>query len=133
MKNKISYLIESENLTFTQFAEKIGVQRSAVSHLTSGRNKPSLDVIQKILTSFKHLNPDWLLLDKEPMYREEKEAYIIQNSSNLFDKEEKTDSETFKEEENPVYKTPINMEKENKSVKKIIIFYSDNTFEEFTK
>ena len=133
MKNKISYLIESENLTFTQFAEKIGVQRSAVSHLTSGRNKPSLDVIQKILTSFKHLNPDWLLLDKEPMYRIEKEAYIIQNSSNFFDKEEKTDSETFKEEENPVYKTPINMEKENKSVKKIIIFYSDNTFEEFTK
>ncbi len=69
MKDKIAYLMRSEGLTTTRFAEILGIQPSAVSHLVSGRNKPGFDLLQKILRRFPRLNPDWLLLDAEEPYR----------------------------------------------------------------
>lgn len=47
----------------------LDVQPSGISHILAGRNKPSFDLVQKILRRFPKLNPDWLILDKEPMYR----------------------------------------------------------------
>ncbi|MFI3258565.1 MAG: helix-turn-helix transcriptional regulator [Rikenellaceae bacterium] len=63
MKEKITYLMKSEGLTTTRFAEILGIQPSTVSHLVSGRNKPGYDLLQKILRRFPRINPDWLLLD----------------------------------------------------------------------
>jgi transcriptional regulator with XRE-family HTH domain len=51
-------------LTAAQFADRIGVQRSVVSHVLSERNKPSLDFMVKIKTNFPEINLDWLLLGK---------------------------------------------------------------------
>ena len=42
--------------------KKLGVEASAISHIKSGRNKPSFDFVVKILAAFPHINPDWLLL-----------------------------------------------------------------------
>ena len=58
---KLKKIIEDEGLTASKFAEKIGVQRSSVSHVLSGRNKPSLDFILKINKSIDNINLDWLL------------------------------------------------------------------------
>lgn len=58
---KLKKIIEDEGLTASKFAEKIGVQRSSVSHVLSGRNKPSLDFILKINKSINNISLDWLL------------------------------------------------------------------------
>ena len=70
MTDRISLLLKARNITASQFADEIGVQRSSISHVLSGRNKPSLDFIQKILKRFPEINPDWLLFGKGPMNTE---------------------------------------------------------------
>ena len=59
--NRLLKILENKNLSASQFAEKIGVQRSSVSHILSGRNKPSLDFIIKIITVFSDISLDWLI------------------------------------------------------------------------
>lgn len=59
-----------KKLTSSQLADSIGVQRSGISHFISGRNKPSLEFILKILNQFPDINPDWLLFGKDPVYRD---------------------------------------------------------------
>ena len=62
MKNEqISEILNKENLTASAFAEKTGIQRSAVSHLLSKRNKVSLDVVTRIHAAFPHISLYWLL------------------------------------------------------------------------
>lgn len=70
MKAKLQHLIKSEGLTASRFAEMLEIQPAGVSHILAGRNKPSFDLLQKILRRFPKINPDWLLLDSEQMYRD---------------------------------------------------------------
>lgn len=62
MKDRITQFLASEGISPAEFADKIGVQRSSVSHVLNGRNYPSASFIQKMLGSYKTLNPRWLLL-----------------------------------------------------------------------
>lgn len=64
---RVLVLIKDYGLTASEFADKIDVQRSSMSHLVSGRNKPSLDFIQKILNNFSDINPSWLIMGTGPM------------------------------------------------------------------
>lgn len=63
--------MKQEGLNSTRLAEMLGIQASGISHIMSGRNKPSYDFIVKLLHRFPQINPDWLLSDKGPMYRNE--------------------------------------------------------------
>jgi transcriptional regulator with XRE-family HTH domain len=69
MKQRLHTLLATEKLTSSKFADLLGVNRSSISHLLSGRNNPSLEFLQKILVKFPHINPDWLLLGQGEMYR----------------------------------------------------------------
>lgn len=64
---RISKIIEYSGLSSSEFADRIEVQRSSISHITSGRNKPSLDFLVKVKQSFPELAWDWLILGVEPM------------------------------------------------------------------
>src|SRR5688572_30899687 len=68
LQNVIDYYNESAS----SFAEKIGVQRSSISHILSGRNKPSLDFVLKVLSSFPEVELYWLLNGKGQFPVEEK-------------------------------------------------------------
>jgi transcriptional regulator with XRE-family HTH domain len=68
MKERIILLIKAKNFTAAQFADEIGVQKSGISHIISGRNNPSLDFVQKILLRFPEVNMDWLIMGKGPMF-----------------------------------------------------------------
>lgn len=92
MKNKIAHLMKSESLSSSRLAEILEIQPSAVSHLLSGRNNPRFDMIQKILRRFPAINPGWLFLDGEQMYRDTESMHDANPSSesmsepmNLFD------------------------------------------------
>lgn len=60
--DRLKYILEVNGLTYSQFAERIGVASSAISHFVNRRNKPSLDAITGILTAFPDISPDWLLM-----------------------------------------------------------------------
>ena len=67
--DRIKHLMESKGLSAVAFAEKLGIQRSGLSHLFSGRNRPSLDLILKILEVFPDIQPEWLLQGKGDVTR----------------------------------------------------------------
>tara|TARA_B100000768_G_scaffold181624_1_gene205447 strand:- start:10547 stop:10897 length:351 start_codon:yes stop_codon:yes gene_type:complete len=101
-------LLDNKSLSASQFAEKIGVQRSSVSHVLSGRNKPSLDFIIKISTTFKDISLDWLIHGKKS-----DELIISKNIS----------PPTASNEKN-IIKSSSN----EKQLKEIVFFYKDNSF-----
>lgn len=68
MKDRIVLLIKAKNLTAAQFADEIGVQKSGISHIISGRNNASLDFIQKILLRYPEVRIDWLMFGKGPIF-----------------------------------------------------------------
>ena len=144
MREKLQKLMASEQLTASRFAELLGIQPSGVTHLLGGRNKPSFDLVQKILRRFPHINPDWLLLDSEQMYRADSELTNDQPNQTS----------------NEVAETPVNVEKNSatqnttisesstsannsierlatigavnrKNVKRVIVLFDDHTFESF--
>ena len=104
MENRIEKIIISNGLTSNSFAQQIGVNRSTISHILTGRNKPSIDVLQKILKRFTDVSADWLLLGNGSM--NDKSAPI-------------GESNTVKE-----------VQEKAKTVEKVVIFYSDHTFQE---
>jgi len=99
--------------TSSSFAEKIGVQRSSISHILSGRNKPSLDFILKVLSSFPDVELYWLI-----------------NGKGTFPSE--TQKEILKEDilpQNILKKDPT--PKSDNAIERIIIFYKDGSFQNF--
>ncbi|HOK37448.1 MAG TPA: helix-turn-helix transcriptional regulator [Bacteroidales bacterium] len=79
MKDRIAKIIKSRGLTSAKFAEEIGVQASGISHILSGRNNPSTDLILKILKRFPDISTDWLLLGEGSMYKNESATEIPGN------------------------------------------------------
>lgn len=62
MKDRILKFLESEHISPAEFADKIGVQRSSMSHILNGRNYPSAAFIQKMLQAYPTVNSRWLLI-----------------------------------------------------------------------
>ncbi len=69
MVDRIQLILKVNNLTASRFADEIGVQRSSISHILSGRNMPSLDLIQKVLKRYPEIDPDWLLNGRGSMMK----------------------------------------------------------------
>ena len=63
--------MKNEGLKPSQLAEQLEINPAGISHILAGRNKPGFDLLQKILRRFPRINPDWLLLDSDKMYRDE--------------------------------------------------------------
>lgn len=63
---RIAAIIKVNQHTAASFADAVGVQRSAVSHILNGRNKPSLDFLQKVLLHFPRVDAGWLITGKSP-------------------------------------------------------------------
>jgi len=68
MTDRIELILKTQNLTPTQFADAIGIQRSSMSHILARRNKPSLDFAMKLLHRFPEINAEWLLTGKNQMF-----------------------------------------------------------------
>lgn len=121
------------NVNAREFANKIDVQRSSISHVLSGRNRPSLDFLIKVKREFPELRWDYLLLGEKPMT--ESEEKVIQYSMNEAKQAEEVSSPTLFEpisEPEPVKeKVTLREEKRAKKIAKIVWFYDDNSYEIF--
>ncbi|MDR1557016.1 MAG: helix-turn-helix domain-containing protein [Tannerellaceae bacterium] len=148
MKDRILQIMHREGLTPARFAEVINVQRSAVSHIMTGRNNPSLDVVMKILDKYPYVDPDWLLYGKGEIIRKNTSSAAIQSdlfsptppkapvipprSTAVAEKHRETEVEKPQNIIRQTVQEPVIIKKtEQKNVSKIMIFYSDNTFETF--
>ena len=70
MNNRLQQFLELENITPARLADTLGVQRSGLSHILSGRNKPGYEFLTKLLHKFPHINSEWLLLGKGKPYKD---------------------------------------------------------------
>ena len=61
MHERLNKWMESEGLKSSVLADNIGVNRATISHILSGRNKPSIDFLQKLLSVYPNLNSNWLI------------------------------------------------------------------------
>ena len=61
MRKRLKLWMDSQELNANQFAIKINVNRSTITHILSGRNKPSIDFLQKLLSNYPELNANWLI------------------------------------------------------------------------
>lgn len=73
LNERISKIIEYSKLSSSEFADEIDVQRSNISHITSGRNKPSLDFLIKIKERFPELEWEWLIKGEGEMKKSPEE------------------------------------------------------------
>ncbi len=113
--NRIKKIIEDSNLTNSEFAEKIGVPKSSISHLLSERNKPSLDLITKISENFEEITLDYLIFGVSGVKKDK-----IKTSNELF---------SYQEIDN----TKDSVKESNNRVKSIIIIYENNKFEQIDR
>jgi transcriptional regulator with XRE-family HTH domain len=138
MKDRILKFLAQEGLSATKFADEIGVQRSSVSHILSGRNNPSFEFIQKILSRYKSINAEWLMLGTGNMFKKAEQMNLFAQpvtaptvipQPNLFQQvTEKISSGEAGKKEPPLPEPEISP---SRKIDKILIFYSDKTFEEF--
>ena len=145
---RLEIILDYYSLNASSFADKIGVQRSSLSHLLSGRNKPSLDFILKILEVYPEVDLYWILNGKgtfpKNVFAAEKrenqaEEVFKQNTPTLL-AEEKISNNLFSETQNPINRNALETEKmTNKNTKeafsgeveKIVFFYKNGTFKVF--
>jgi transcriptional regulator with XRE-family HTH domain len=124
MVERILSFIKSHNLTPSQFADEIGVQRSSISHLISGRNKPSLEFIQRIVARYPELNLQWILNGTGPMLNDGKGQQEIGFNSEMVI-HDIPDPEPM---EKGKLKRQKSAEMEGKQVEKIVFIFKDRTF-----
>ena len=157
MNNRIKEIIASEHLSDGEFADLVGIKRSTLSHCLSGRNDVSKDIITKIHNAYPYISINWL------MFGEGESGISSKNTSstNLFNSFEYSNTESsvdgeygkdlplnapsihHQKTDNQVSMpeiVPENISSEiekiaykEKKIEKIMVFYSDNTFEVFEK
>ncbi|GMT44937.1 MAG: transcriptional regulator [bacterium] len=150
MVDRIKSIMAYYRLRAAQFSDAIGMQRSAVSHVLSGRNKPSLDFVLRIKNRFPEISLDWLTLGKGSMI-ENDASLPVAVSQNLFSKQpapektadvvKKSEDKTglpgntqlvaaepgVKDEETASY----GMQKADGRVVRVLFVYNDDTFSEY--
>lgn len=118
IKDRLQMVMKMNNLTNASFADRVGVQRSSISHVMAGRNKPSLDFIQKTLLAFPRVNAQWLITGKQDSAKKEV-TYQDDKELNLSTSTASDDSVS-----------PDRDQSEQKKIDRIIVFYDDGTYVE---
>ncbi len=141
MKERLVEFLKAENKSSAQLAEEIGVQPSGISHILSGRNNPSLDFVLKMLEKYQYISTDWLLFGKGSMYKDlqMKTLFDDMNDTDLNremlsnEKTAGTSDKVLKDLEKNQDGSDSEKYESDKttSVKRIVWFFSDNSFKEY--
>lgn len=114
---RIDRILKFHDLSASAFADKIGVQRSSISHLLAGRNKPSLEFVMKVTSAFPEVDLYWLL-HGEGHYPSKAKA---------------TPATEPKLEKKTKVDTPKPIPTQTKAIDKIVIFYTDGSFKSYSE
>ncbi|NJB35558.1 helix-turn-helix transcriptional regulator [Croceivirga sp. JEA036] len=119
MIDRLKQIMEYYKQNSTAFADQLGVPRSSISHLLSGRNKPSLDFILKLINTYPEVNLYWFLNGKGEF------------PSATLDKQNNLSGCEFQESENTQNQLPISPTNTTKEIKQIMVLYTDGTFDTY--
>jgi transcriptional regulator with XRE-family HTH domain len=111
---RLQKVIDFYSETASSFAEKIGVQRSSISHILSGRNKPSLDFVMKVLHSYPEVELYWLMNGNGE----------FPNVTNILESPNSNLAQTS-------LASKTTLRESNSEIEKIVIFYKDGTFKSY--
>lgn len=144
IKYRISEIMKLEHLTPSIFAESIGIQRSALSHILNGRNNPSLDVVMKIHQAYNFINLEWLLygkgemIDSEvkkgdsiPLLFDENALNTPNGAATLGYRKEIASTTTGETIKDTVIQEIKYIERPQRKITEIRLFFDDNTYEIF--
>ena len=141
LNDKIKQILADKNISPSLFADEIGIQRSSMSHILAGRNKPSLDIVQKIVKRYPELGTNWIMDDENVPVTASDTADSpkpVQYPSMRGTKNNPAQSAVpaYAPKLDPMISAPNNNglpQEQAKRIQKILVFYSDGTFEEFNK
>ena len=144
MIDRIKELMEIEHLSSSQFADEINLQRSSLSHVLSGRNKPSLDFVMKIKQRFKEINLEWIIFgngemkikkpvipSEDTIHKEIKKKEIVDQQ--LLNFESQSEQIEIIDEKQTISQSTDSSTLISNKASKVIVFYKNGTFEEFIK
>jgi len=126
ISSRISWLLKKKNLSASKLAETLGIQKSSLSHIISGRNKPSFDFLLKLKQAFPEIDLDWLVTGKGEALLiddnvQDKSTSSSPQTPTLFDMD--TDSDSHKKQiKNPVYKS------KQDDLSSIVLIFDDDTY-----
>ncbi len=131
MNSRLQQFLSAENLTQAQFADSIDVARASISHILAGRNKPGFDFIENLAKHYPALNIEWFITGKGRMYKSATEAtqapvQASEDSDSLLFESPSEHIETITSGKN------VQTIVKEKIINKILVFYNDGTFEEYT-
>ena len=126
-KDRLDHILRSKNLTAKKFAGLMEIQPSNVSHLLSGRNKPSVDFLTKLKEIFPEYSFDWIIMGRKPITINDPTPTAFDNHEVEFEPKNDDKIIEFDDiEEKIEEKQPIMTDK--KEVEKILVIYTDKTF-----
>lgn len=154
MREKLLDLMKNEGLKPSQLAELLEINPAGISHILAGRNKPGFDLLQKILRRFPRINPDWLLLDSDRMYRDDaptpsagrqtetstaraaqpeagNDLFATVSTGRIQDRGKQAQEKMSGGSGEVAAQIPAALF-ENKNIKRIVVLYDDQTFESYT-
>lgn len=142
MNDRIRQFMDYKHLTSSELADSIGIQRSNLTHVLNGRNKPSFPFISKLLETYPEINAKWLLLGQGEMLEN---SAAVSPEANLFStfqkntippEKEQKQAISIKEEEPVRYPNKaipvIPNDIDTKEVERIVVFYTNQTFKSYT-
>ncbi len=139
MKDRIIKFLTHESITSTRFADEIGVQRSSISHILSGRNNPSFEFIHKILSRYKSISAEWLIMGNGSMYKIPEQLDLFAPPKPQATKTQALETAPITTENSSSPEGDKNRQiitdmeiTASRKVDKILVFYTDKTFDEFT-
>lgn len=137
---RLEKILDYYGLSATAFSEKIEVNRSTISHLISGRNKPSLEFVMKVMHTFEEVNLYWLLNGKGSFpstskieHTDSSKASNVQTSetsASALKPIQKNTDPSFPVAETSKHSKVLSAASSN-SIDRIVIFYSDGSFKEY--
>lgn len=122
---RLQEMMDYYEMSAAGLADKIGVQRSSISHLLSGRNNPSLDFVLKILDNYPRIDFNWLVKGIGKLESVDEDMSESQSSPTLFDQA------SSKKKEKSAVKFQQNSNNNAKTLEKIILLYADGSFESY--
>jgi transcriptional regulator with XRE-family HTH domain len=126
MKERIKQYMDYKSISAGELSSKLEVQRSNISHILNGRNKPGASFIEKLLVVFPDLNARWLFTGEGEMI--EKQAGI---GERITERPEQLNIETPKIPFNKQMSSELVGLNKKLKIEKIVLFYSDGTFKDF--
>jgi transcriptional regulator with XRE-family HTH domain len=126
MKDRLKELMTQLSISAAELADKIGVQRSSISHILNGRNLPSSQFIERLLNSYPEVDARWLITGKGGIFRSDSHSKPGEPvKADIIHSEEIKPAKASQCEIPPV----VNREKK---IERVLFFYQDRSFSEYS-